>query len=95
MLSEVPEVAKEDIEKMATALKSVDDLNNKEEIKKSGVFSKIKRILEELSDPESSTGKVISGTKYGYSILQDIADKYNSVAEWCALPTIPKFFLKK
>ncbi|EMX0193795.1 hypothetical protein COJ87_19875 [Bacillus cereus] len=95
LLSEVPDAAKEDIEKMATALESVDNLNSKEEIKKSGVFSKIKRILEELSDPESSTGKVISGTKYGYSILQDIADKYNSIAEWCALPTIPKFFLKK
>lgn len=95
LLSEVPESAKEDVEKMATALESTEGLETKEEIKKSGALTKIKRILEDLSDPNSSTGKVISGTKYGYSILQDIANKYNSVAEWCALPTIPTMFLKK
>lgn len=95
LLSEVPEGAKEDIEKIVAALDSTEGLKTKEEIKKSGAFSKVKRILEDLSNPDSSTGKIISGTKYGYSILQDIADKYNSVAEWCTLPTIPKFFLKK
>ncbi|MEK4171482.1 COR domain-containing protein [Lysinibacillus sp. FSL L8-0312] len=95
LLSEVPDSAKEDIEKMAAAIESAEGLETKEEIKKSGALTKIKRILEDLSDPNSSTGKAINGTKYGYSILQDIADKYNSIAEWCALPTIPKFLLKK
>lgn len=95
LLTEVPEEARQDVERMAESLQHVDNFNTKEDILKSGALSKIKRVLEELADPESSVGKVIEGTKYGYSILQDIAGKYNSIAEWCALPTIPKVLLKK
>lgn len=95
LLEEVPEEIKEDVERMVKALDITEDLETKEDLKKSGALSKIKRVLEELSDLDSPTGKIIKGTKYGYAILQDIADKYNSIAEWCALPTIPKIFLKK
>lgn len=95
LLEEVPDEAKEDVERINKALKAIENIETKEELKKSGALSKIKRVLEELSDPDSSTGKLINGTKYGFSILQDIAEKYNSIAEWCALPVIPKFFVKK
>jgi internalin A len=32
--------------------------------------------------------------KYGISIVQDIAGKYNKIAEWCGFPVIPSPFLK-
>lgn len=95
LMEEVPEEIKEDIERMINALNRTEDIETKEELKKSGALSKIKRVLEDLSDPTSSSGKIIKGTKYGYGILQDIAEKYNSIAEWCALPTVPKALLKK
>ncbi len=91
---EVPEAA-EDIEKMANALEKIESSTSAEEIVKSGALNRVKRVLEELGDSESSVGKMISGAKYGYDILQDIAKNYNKVAEWCGMPVVPKFFLKK
>jgi len=53
-----------------------------------------RRFLEDCSDSETPTGNIINGVRHSYSILQDIAEKYNSIAEWCGIPVVPKVFLK-
>lgn len=58
-------------------------------------IGKVGKFLEDLADPGSRTGKVIAMVKDGVSIVQDIAESYNSVAEWVGLPVVPRFFLKK
>lgn len=93
VLYENAELAKE-FEKMENSLQKLNDANTKDEIVKSGALNKLKRFLEELQDSDSELGKVIKGIKYGVGIAQDIGDKYNSIAEWCGLPVIPKVFLK-
>lgn len=93
-LKEIDPNCAQELNKIDSSIQKLDQAQTKEDIVKSGVLNKIKRFFEEISDSESSTGKIISGVKNGYSILQDIAEKYNSIAEWCGSPVIPKVFLK-
>ena len=48
-----------------------------------------------MGDKNSSMHKVIEGTKNGVDIAQDLAEKYNDIAQWAGLPQVPKPFLKK
>ncbi|MEY8338171.1 COR domain-containing protein [Lachnospiraceae bacterium 62-35] len=87
------ELGKE-FEKMEKSIEKLDAAKTKDEIIKSGALNKVKRFLIELQDTESEIGKAVRGIKYGVKIAQDIGEKYNSIAEWCGLPVIPKVFLK-
>jgi len=75
--------------KISSALKTLDSCNTKEEITKTGALKKIERFLVECADPESKTGKLISGVKYAASIVKELALKYNKIAKWLVLPQIP------
>jgi len=39
--------------------------------------------------------KIVKGIKNGIGIAQDIAEGYNSIAQWAGLPQVSKPFLKK
>lgn len=93
IIYENPELDKE-FEKMEKSIEKLDDAKTKDEIIKSGVLNKVKRFLMEMQDTKSELGKAVRGIKYGVKIAQDIGEKYNSIAEWCGLPVIPKVFLK-
>ncbi|WP_407312504.1 COR domain-containing protein [Desulfosporosinus sp. SB140] len=84
-----------DFKKIESSIEKLDSAQTKDEIIKSGALNKIKRFLEEVGESETSMGKVMNGIKHGYSILQDMAGKYNSIAEWCGMPVVPSVFLKK
>lgn len=90
---ENPELS-EEFEKIEKSIARLDSAETKEEMVKSGALNKVKRFLEEVQDSESEIGKVVRGIKYGVGIAQDIGEKYNSIAQWCGLPVIPKVFLK-
>lgn len=84
-----------DFEKLEHGLNKLNDAETKEEIIRSGVLKKFDRFMQEVQDEESLLGKTIKNIKYGFSIAQDIADKYNTIAEWCGIPVVPRLFLKK
>ena len=67
----------------------------KEEIKRKGVFNRVKRIIEELGDENSKLHNSIEGLKYGIRIAQDIGQTYNNIAQWAGLPQVPQILLKK
>lgn len=77
------------LKKAAAALEKLEKSETKEDIQKSGAMSKLRRFLEECQDPESSTGKLLSGVKYAAGIVKDLAGKYNKIAKWVALPQLP------
>ena len=79
----------EQCEKVSAAFEKLDVCNTKEDIAKSGAMKKIERFLVECCDPESKTGKMLSGIKYANSIVKDLAIKYNKIAKWISLPQIP------
>lgn len=77
------------------ALQKAEEIGDKKEIKRKGLMNKVKRILNDLENKNSSLHKSIKGVKEGVSIAQDLAEGYNKVAEWAGLPKVPKPFLKK
>ena len=85
----------EEYEKIQNAIAKLESLKTKEEFTKSGLLNKLKRFIDDCGDPNTTIGKTIRGVKQGWSILQDVAEKYNFIAQWCGLPCVPKLFLKK
>lgn len=77
------------LEKASVALEKLEKSETKEDIQKSGAMNKLRRFLEECQDPESPTGKVLSGVKYAAGIVKSLAGKYNKIAKWVALPQLP------
>jgi len=85
-----------EIERVEKALKEVKGISSKEKAKeKSGSLKKIKNFLDKLEDTSTKAGKAFKAVEKGYSHLQDLAKHYNNIAEWCALPQVPKLLLKK
>lgn len=84
----------ESVEKINSCIQKLEASQTKDDVIKSGCLNKIRRFLEDCGDAETSIGKTIKGIKHGYSILQDVAEKYNNIAQWCGMPVVPKAFLK-
>jgi hypothetical protein len=53
----------------------------------------LQRLVENLGDKDSKLGKTVKGIENGIKITQDIAKRYNKIAEWVGLPQVPKPFL--
>lgn len=88
----------EDVEELEEAIEVLEEIQegaDKKEVKKKGIVRKLRRIVEDLGDEDSTIHKAIEGVKNGVSIAQDIAEQYNKVAQWLGLPQVPKPFLKK
>ncbi len=82
-----------ELQKLANHLSDLDeDITDKSQIDK-GLIAKVGDTLKELSDPKSHIGKKLEGVKNGLALLQHAGRAYNSVAEWLALPQIPRLFL--
>ena len=87
------EEAKE-LKNAANALKSAKDSVNQEEVIESGIVGRLKGLVEDLENKDSNLYEIVEGVKKGISIAQKIAKKYNDIAQWAALPQVPKPFLK-
>ncbi len=79
----------------ADALQKIENIQDKTEVKRSGLTNKLRRVVEAFEDKKSTLSKTVQGVKNGISIAQDIAEGYNKIAQWCALPQVPTPFLKK
>ena len=85
----------EELKNAANLLETVEDCENKDEVKKKGIASRLKRILEELGDGNSKLHKAVKKVKNGVGVVKDLAKGYNSIAQWAGLPQVPEPFLKK
>ncbi|AKB50640.1 hypothetical protein MSBRW_1387 [Methanosarcina barkeri str. Wiesmoor] len=52
-------------------------------------LNKVRRILEELNDPDSDYNKVIKGTEKGIEYAQKLGRTYNKFAPWIGIPKVP------
>lgn len=85
----------EEITEAVEILEEVAKETNKDLVKKKGVASRLKRIVEDLEDKGSQLNKAVKRVKRGIDIAQDIAKGYNSIAQWLGMPQVPKPFLGK
>ena len=78
----------------AKALEQAEACKSKEEVKKKGIANRLKRMMDDLNDKNSTLHKSVQGIKNGISIAQDVAKGYNGIAQWTGMPQVPKPFLK-
>jgi hypothetical protein len=91
LTKDTPEIIKEEIKLIDNELLETSqdplEVNQKP-------FIRIKRIFDQLTDDKSEFNKVIEKSKKLKSSLQKVGKTYNKVAEWIALPVIPKALLE-
>lgn len=85
----------EELSDAAKMLAEIESIEEPQEVKGSAPAGRLKQIVEALYDEESTLHKAVKGIKKGISVAQDIAEGYNSIAQWAGLPQVPKPFLKK
>ena len=71
-----------ELENVAKALKEAKNSKNEEEVKEKGIANRLKRLVADLSDENSTLNKAVKGIKNGVSIAQDIAQGYNGLVQW-------------
>ncbi len=56
-------------------------------------FKKLKRILDEINNEESTLGKAIKATSKTIEAAKKLGKTYNKFAQWLALPQVPDIFV--
>lgn len=82
-----------ELEKIDDELLLVEESSNQSASKPA--FKRLKRVLDEINNEESTINKALKGSKKAIQIVQNIAKTYNNFAEWLALPQVPKVLLGK
>jgi Leucine-rich repeat (LRR) protein len=93
--SQLSEGQLKEIELIDKDLLNVDETTNEPEKVEKTSFKRLKRLIEQINNPESDWNKAISGTKKGINLLQKIGKQYNKIAPWIAIPSIPEQLLGK
>lgn len=75
------------------ALEGVPQSNSPEAMKTSGGLIKLKKFIDDAAASGSKAHKFINSVSDGVEILRGLAKKYNSIAEWCGAPQVPKIFV--
>ena len=74
-----------EFEALAGILEKAEQYKTPEEMKKKGVLNRLKRLIEELGNPDSHLSKIVGGVKAGLDIVRDIVKGYNDLARWVGL----------
>lgn len=81
------------IDSLESSLHDLEPITEPESLRRSSAMSKFKRFMEELEQKGSSLNVAITKVDSGFSVAKDLARKYNKLAEWCGMPTVPSLFL--
>lgn len=84
----------QEIEAVKKALEVLKKEQDPEKVKESSSMSKFKRLVDKLTEGNSEIKKAVEAVSGGVDIIRDLAGKYNSIAQWCGLPQVPKVFTK-
>jgi len=60
-------------------------------VRSSSAMSKFSRFIDKISDKNNSIRKAIDTTQQGFEVAVDLVEKYNKIASWCGLPSVPTF----
>ncbi|NQX38417.1 Leucine rich repeat-containing protein [Pedobacter steynii] len=87
------EEQKKELEIIDAELLDIDENIESPEAIKKAPFKRVKRIIEQINDPDSDWAKTISASKKGLDFLQSMGRSYNKIAPWLVLPSIPEVFV--
>lgn len=88
----VSDSQRRELEIIDAELMAIDENSLAKDVNRSP-FKRLERIFDQLNNPESTWSKAVSGTKKGVDLLQSLGRKYNKVAPWLAIPSIPDVLL--
>lgn len=72
----------EEVKEAAEVLDNVKEGDSKDEVKRKGVFNRLKRIVKDFGDKDSTLYKSVEGLKRGKEIVQDIMEVYDGIGQW-------------
>ena len=76
------------------SLAAIESNNDPESVRKSPAMSKFKRLIDKVTEHGSDLNSAIKSAESGWEIFSELAGKYNKVAEWCGLPSVPSALIK-
>lgn len=76
---------------LSKSLQSIEDEQSPEQVRSSSAMTKFSRFIDKLTDESSTIRKAIDSTQQSFEVAQDLVKKYNKIASWCGLPTVPTF----
>lgn len=76
------------------SLAAIESDNDPESVRRSPAMSKFKRLIDNISEAGSDLNSAVKSVESGWEIFSDLAKKYNKVAEWCGLPSVPSVLIK-
>ena len=89
LIGDVSDDAKEDFKMVEKAVNDLENCQTDVDIKKSGALGRLEAFLSDCRNPDTTVGKIVKGTKNAGRFLKGLAQNYNSIAKWLALPQIP------
>lgn len=94
-LSTIPGISSDDVSILKETREELEALQKSGTAPKkdSTAINKLKKLIERISDPNSTIGKTIQAAKRGVALAQGLARRYNQIAELFGWPEIPSPFL--
>jgi len=83
-----------ELERLKDSINRKVKIDDKNEVKNSTWLEKLKRVIEEANEKGSNINSIFESLSEGVVKAQKLAEKYNSIAEWCGAPQIPSPLLK-
>ncbi|WP_445371423.1 hypothetical protein ACH518_20365 [Methylomonas sp. HW2-6] len=74
------------------SVENLDKSANTEDVKSSSGLRKLKKFICDANETGTKTNQFLESIVGGMDTLKSLAKKYNSVAEWCGAPQVPRVF---
>lgn len=74
------------------SVENVDQSANADDVKSSSGLRKLQKFICDANETGTKTNEFLKSIAGGIDTLKNLAKKYNSVAEWCGAPQVPKVF---
>ncbi|WP_199774145.1 COR domain-containing protein, partial [Salinibacter altiplanensis] len=79
-----------ELDRVEGALKQIEEEGDPEQAKRSAAVKRLKAFVENLGDKGTQIGNAIQTIDNGIKHAQNLAKYYNSIAQWCGWPQVPK-----
>lgn len=84
----------EEVREMQARFERIEQAKEPGEVKHSAAVASLRRFFERLNDPDSDIRKRVKSVESAVKMAQSVGKRYNGIAQWCGLPTIPEPLLK-
>ena len=74
------------------SIENIDENSGAEAVNSSAGVKKLYKFLSESAESGSKVNEFLAKASDGVDVAKSLAKKYNSIAEWCGAPQIPKIF---